>query len=380
MAPVNRLKMKAVRIVPRMLLPMLLPIAGVAALAAIGGCSGPKNIAWSFATPRPWFLAGDSQALTPAVEGGSVFFCGGYAEKNGSQLYALELATGRRKWQYHAGSCASPPMIAANVVVCFALGVQGNQIIVSGLDKVSGATKWRLELPGNPHPPAPVLAGDFVFFAPGSRSVLRIDTRDGSVQSFDIDADLTVAAESLWVSSAPGGAIFGYGTSYWLSRIGSDALKAGPALREPAGAPVAIASDGRILLIGDDDGNLRAFDLGKGTVLWRHHWGKIASAPALADGKIFLNVYEQTYSLAAVALASGEELWRIPQGSRYAPYWQEGKLYAARGTAALTLDAASGRVQWRVDALWEVISTPVPAGGLVLFATSRGVLYAAKAE
>ena len=250
-------------------------------------------------------LAGDSQALTPAIDGNVVFFCGGYEEKERSQIYALELQTGRLKWQFNAGSCGSPPLISGGTVVAFTFAGHGDHIVLFGLDKDSGGQKWKLELPGNPHPPAPALAGDFIFFAPGSRSVLRIDARDGSVQSFDIDADLSVAAESLWVASVPGGAIFGYGQSYWRSRIGGDGTDPGPTLSEAAGRPTGVASNGHILLLGDDEGNLRAFDLGKGSVIWRHHWNNLLSAPLLAGDKVFVNVYEQKYALTTLELESG---------------------------------------------------------------------------
>ena len=42
---------------------------------------------------------------------------------------------------------------------------EGDRIVVDGLDKDSGAQKWKVELPGNPSPPGPVAVGDYVFFA-----------------------------------------------------------------------------------------------------------------------------------------------------------------------------------------------------------------------
>src|SRR5260370_32324467 len=76
---------------------------------ALGGCRHPNDIAWSFATPRPWVLAGDSQALTPAIADDVVFFCGGYDGKELSQVYSLELRTGKPKWQFGVGTWWSAP-------------------------------------------------------------------------------------------------------------------------------------------------------------------------------------------------------------------------------------------------------------------------------
>jgi outer membrane protein assembly factor BamB len=217
----------------------------ILALAALCGCRRPKDdIVWSLATPRPWVLAGDSQALTPAIDGDAVFFCGGYGEKERSQIYALDLRTGKPKWRYDVGSCGSAPLISAGAVIGFALGGNGDRIVVYGLDMDSGRQKWKVELPGNPHPPPAAVAGDFVFFAPGSRSVLRIDARDGSVRTFDIDADLTVAEDNLWVAGAPGAAIFGYAKSYWRSPVNGDKLDPGPALSEPAAGPKGLPPTG----------------------------------------------------------------------------------------------------------------------------------------
>jgi outer membrane protein assembly factor BamB len=345
------------------------------ALALLGGCRRPKDIAWSFATPRPWVLASDSQFLTPVVDGDVVFFCGGYAEREGSAIYALEAQTGKLKWQFGVGSCVAPPIVASGVLVSFAAAQHGDRIEVSGLDKVVGRQQWKVELPGNPQPPAPVLMGNFVFFAPGSRSVLRIDVRDGSIQTFDVDAN--VAAANPWLAGTHGEVLFGYGKSYWRSRTDSETPEAGTPLSEPVESPVGLGTDGRSLLLADQNGNLISFNLQKGNVTWEHHWNKILSAPLIADGKVFVDVYEQKYALAALALASGNEMWRIQQGSTEAPYWQDGRIYVASGTSVSIVDGASGKIQRRFAAPTEVITTPIPDGDLVLFGTARGVLYAA---
>jgi outer membrane protein assembly factor BamB len=353
-------------------------LAVVLALSAFCGCRRPTNVVWAFATPRPWVLAGDSQALTPTVDGKTVFFCGGYAEKGNARIYALDLQTGKSKWAFKVGGCGSAPLILAPAVVGFAFSTDGDRIFVYGLDKDSGQRKWKVELPGNPHPPAPAVVGDFVFFAPGSRSVLRIDARNGSVQTFDIAPELTVAADNLWVAGSPGEALFGYGKNFWRSRSNSQTFEPGPAFSEPVGRPVGAATDGRSLLMADDEGTVRAFDLEKGTVIWQHHWNKILSAPSLADGKVFLNVYQQKYTLAALDLVSGNELWQVQQGSTYSSYWDDGRVYAASGASVLVLDGATGKIQSRIAAPTGITTTPIPAGDMILFGTARGVLYAAR--
>jgi outer membrane protein assembly factor BamB len=354
-------------------------VAALVVAAALCGCSRPRGVAWSFATPRPWVLAGDSQALTPAVEGNRAFFCGGYAERQQSRVYAIDVSTGKPQWQFNVGDCASPPLVSRGAVICFAFAGASDRILVYGLDKDSGRQKWKVELPGNPHPPPPVLAGDFVFFAPGSRSMLRIDLRDGSVQTFDIDPDLTVAAENFWVVAAPGEAIFGYGKSFWRSRLDGENPQKGATLSEPAANPSAVASDGHTLLFGDEDGNLRAFDLQKGIVVWRHRWEKIASAPVLANGKVLVNIYDQKYALVALALNSGQELWRVPEGSTVQPYWQSSRVFDASGRAVVAVDGESGKIEWRFEAPSQVTTTPVPVANFVLFGTVQGALYAVKA-
>src|SRR5579863_7352592 len=96
------------------------------ALAAFCGCARPTDIVWSFATPRPWVLAGDSQALTPVADGSVVFFCGGYAEKELSQIYALDVQTGKSKWEFNVGGCGSAPLISAGTVIAFANASHGD--------------------------------------------------------------------------------------------------------------------------------------------------------------------------------------------------------------------------------------------------------------
>jgi outer membrane protein assembly factor BamB len=355
-----------------------LPAATLALLiAALCGCQRPPGIAWYFVASRPLF-GRLSQALTPAVAGNTVFFCGGYGLKGRAQIYAINLETGEPKWRRNVESCIAPPLVSGNTVIAFGTTEGGGEIAVYGFDGANGNERWHVDLPGNPSPPAPVLAGDDVFFAPGSRSILRISAQDGSVQSFDIEAEATVASEGPWISSAPGEAIFGYAESVWTSPLHAAEPHASAPLTEPAGHPVSIASDGHILLLGDADGTLRAFELGKGTVLWRRQWRKILSMPALDGDKVFLNVSDGSPSLVVLALATGADLWRISQGGSGAPFLQNGRVYQASGSEVFVVDSYTGMIEAHFAAPAPVVTSPISAGGLVLFGTDHGVLYAAK--
>ena len=98
-------------------------------------------------------LAEDSQAFTPAIDGNVVFFCGGYAEKRESQIYALDLETGKPKWQHNVGSCTSAPLISAETVIGFAFAGQSDRIVVCGLDRIRGVKNGRSSCPAIRIPP-----------------------------------------------------------------------------------------------------------------------------------------------------------------------------------------------------------------------------------
>ena len=115
----------------------------VFALAAFCGCRGSKDIVWSFATPWPWVLAGDSQALTPAIDGNAVFFLRWLRRKEAIAP----------KWQHNVGSCTSAPLISAETVIGFAFAGQSDRIVVCGLDRIRGVKNGRSSCPAIRIPP-----------------------------------------------------------------------------------------------------------------------------------------------------------------------------------------------------------------------------------
>src|SRR4051812_25782140 len=86
-------------------------------VGTVAACS-PRVDRWRLETARP-FLAGTSQAFTPAVSADDIFFCGGYSTTGDAALIALT-ADGAVRWRVEIGVCADAPVPMGDTIVAYA--------------------------------------------------------------------------------------------------------------------------------------------------------------------------------------------------------------------------------------------------------------------
>jgi outer membrane protein assembly factor BamB len=137
-----------------------------------------------------------------------------------------------------------------------------------------------------------------------------------------------------------------------------------------------VAADGRVFLGSPHDGSLRAFDLGAGEEQWRFYTeGPVRFAPVAAQGRVY--VASDDGYLYCVEAATGRLAWKVrgaPQdrpdrrhlgNARLVSFWPvrggpvlaDGTVYFSAGiwptmgVFVVAVDAQSGRVVWRNDAL-----------------------------
>lgn len=189
---------------------------------------------------------------------------------------------------------------------------------------------------------------------------------------------------------------------------------AGPGVGEPqlawrfdVGTPTMNASpvvgDGIVYAPGSGDpGLIHAVDVESGDQLWQFEpAGYATSAPALADGKLYVGTWGKRFY--AIDAASGDEVWNREIGHRFgssSPAVVDGTVYvgtngdgplvvsgsedeeAFEACAFLALDAATGEVLWQYREFGErenVDSSPAVADGRVYFGGETAV-YALDAE
>ena len=92
--------------------------------------------------------------------------------------------------------------------------------------------------------------------------------------------------------------------------------------------------------------------------------GKGYSQPVFAEGKIFVSgIKEDTIDVLSAYDLKGELLWETPYGrswtrsyidSRSTPTYENGMVYVSSGTGQVSsVDAASGKIKWQVNAIEE---------------------------
>jgi outer membrane protein assembly factor BamB len=342
-------------------------------LVCVTSACAPASTAdvWQLRTHRP-FLAGDSEAFAPAVHDGAIFFCGGYAYTNRAELFRLRAADGSVQWRVPMQACAASPAVTSdNVLIAF--GTEGHTpaVILHGIDGVSGVEHWRRRV-GEIR--FHELFGQSLLLVLADGSVLRVDAADGRVQTLAVAG---LQAHRPWLTLVGGRAIVGSGDRVWeMSPDSGDAIPA-VRLRAPTGDVVAATADDDLLVMRAERDVLEAFDRSSGRQLWRREWPRLLSAPALGNGKVFINTFgPNRYELHAIDARSGRELWSVMDGSFEKPTLSDGRVYAAGRSSVFVADSATGAVVQSVRVSREVISSPVVFGGQMLFGTIDGVLHA----
>jgi outer membrane protein assembly factor BamB len=278
-----------------------------------------------------------------------------YIGSGDGHLYALDAQTGRQRWRFDAGrAITASPAVHGDLVF---IGSRDGAYFAVGV--VDGKQRWRLDT----GPDAPLAwgfeSGDLYTSSPTPAGDLVIlGGADGEV----------VAAE------AESGAV------RWRYRTGGR-IRSSPAV-----------VGGRVY-VGSMDGSLYALDLTRGRLVWRFdtegrtlesgQFGfdrrTIQSSPAVAGGRVFVG--SRDGHLYAVDAASGRLVWRVDHEMSWvnaSPAVTGGLVIAGSsdGHFVQAVDAKTGKERWRVATDRLVWSSAAVAGGLVYVGDAGGTLYA----
>jgi outer membrane protein assembly factor BamB len=256
---------------------------------------------------------------------------------SGDGLFAVDAATGERRWQSEAGGAFT------------GAALDGETLVVGNVDDVTGRTRviafeaatavplWVFATAGRP---VGVVAADGLVFAgtanpPGSRT--------GTLHALDGTTGLEV----------------------W--RLEMDGQVSRPAV-----------VDG-VVYVGSLVGTLRAVDAATGGELWQTDLGDDVLSPAVANGLVYVG---SGGTLFAVDAATGAERWRFDTGAftALAAVDQDRVYVAGSGDRTLdALDAATGTSLWSYETSAE-LGSPSVAGDTVFVGSADGNLFAVNAR
>ena len=354
-------------------------IAAIAATAC--ACSRPEpptGAVWTFQTTRPW-LAGESQAMTPAVDSEAAYFCGGYSLDDRAAIHAISLADGSVRWERTVANCRGPAMLFDGTVVVISAQDEGSRCVIEGYGHADGRTRWRHEYDSRDCAPSATQLETSLVAGGDGDQILRLRAADGHRTPFDLGGR-QAPDDQIWVASSHGTAWFGIGTRAW--RWADDADQPLPAfeLSESAGSAEHAVVAGRMLVLGDRrPGLLRGFDLESGTLLWQQSAFPQVLAVEAAAERLFATIWRRRFELVEIDSGNGIERWAARDGGFYPPTLTSDGLIAANGEfSVFVADPSSGRILHVVESAEEVTTKPVQAGDLLLFGTISGALHAVR--
>ena len=356
-------------------------LAALADAAACASPAAPAGAVWTFRTPRPW-LAGTSQAVTPIVDGDSVYFCGGYSVEEDAAVHALALADGRPRWRQPVGRCRSLLATAGGPLIVVSSRGPGAQCVIEGYDPKDGSTRWRHAQESRACARFTAAAGGVVLFTDEQHNqIVTLRGSDGRLQRFELGRSADGKGRP-WLTASGSTAWFGVDDRGWRwNPDEEDEPRRAFELSELAGAPDEAAVAPGLLVLGDRrPGRLRGFDLESGTMLWQQSGFPQVLSLAVVGRELYANIWRRRFELVAIDAKSGIERWRAPEGGFLPPTLAGEGLLAGNGEfSVFVADATNGRIVRTVESRDEVITSPVHGrDDLFLFGTISGALHAVR--
>lgn len=350
-----------------------------------------------------WSVAGFMQREWTAVKpSASVWGDVVYVPSDEGTMYAFDRFDGGRRWETELigrgpGIHSSPQVTKSTVLV----GTYAGDLHC--LDRDTGEKIWRYEI-GNVIGSSPlyVEAHNAIYVShespktgdlPGGGYVTKNDPRSGEEiwvsEKLDHWPHSSVAVEPqsrVVVVGANDGVVRAYdtddGTTLWERDFEADGEREADVKTTPA-----IDAEAGLVVVGSWDHNLYALDIENGEVVWSFDTGADVQGSAALDVEnrlVFQGSRGPQDTLFAIDLDSGEEVWGVDLGAiTSSPALSGDRSRVVVGTLdqrVVAVEAANGRVVWTFDADGPVTASPTLVGDLVYVAARFGSLYALRTE
>lgn len=289
--------------------------------------TGVANISLPEKLTLAWtYEAGESIESSAAIVEGTV-----YVGTQAGDLLALELATGKLRWKYRAGSPIGESSPAVSDGVVFVGDLQG---ALHAVQASTGKGLWKFEAEGEVKS-SPVVVDGRVIFGSYDGHLYAVAARTGKL---------------LWKLLTDG----------------------------PVHSTASVA--GGLAYIAGCDGFLRAVRISDGQEEFRVEAGAYTGAsPPLVDGWTFFGTFNN--EVLGVDLSARRIAWRYQHPTRHFPFYSsaavtEGKvIVGGRDKLVHALEAKTGKEIWSFATRARVESSPGVAGGRVYVGSNDGRFY-----
>lgn len=316
------------------------------------------EIRWKFETK-------DAIEGTAAIAGDMV-----YVGSYDGNLYALDLATGRQKWAYHAVPIKAPVSVHAGAV--YVGDADGDFHCV---DAASGKKRWVFKTDSE------IASGanftrDHVLFGSGDENLYCLTQKDGKLSwKFNV-----AGGPVLGTPVVAGDRTFAAGCDSMLHVLdlaqGKELTSVELGGQVGAGAAVI----GEVLYVGTMTTEFLAVDWKKGQVLWRFESAKgsqpfFASAAATDTLIIAGSRDRRVYGLDR---KTGKEVWSFPTGGRVdsSPVVAGSRVYVGSLDGRLyVLDLKTGRELQKINLRGAIYGSPAVGGRCLVIGTEKGTVY-----
>lgn len=306
-------------------------------LAELSSFTQTVNIATIWSTRIGNGAGQENLKLPPALANGNV-----YVADHSGRIASINDATGKTNWQINAKTSVTSGL-AADGNMLF-VGNKSGQLLA--YQQSDGQNKWLANM-----------SNDILATPLATNNSVIARTESGQLGSFDAKT----------------------GANNWSFTQAQPAL----ILRGSSSPKVS----GGTLVDGFGDGQLIAFDVDSGHMLWKQTIAESTSSfaiermtdidadPVISNGVVYTVTYQG--KVAAVSLRSGNILWSHDMSSYTGLAVDPERVYVSDDHDNLwALDRATGKVLWKQTALlYRGITAPAVLGGYVLVGDAQGYLH-----
>jgi outer membrane protein assembly factor BamB len=308
---------------------------------------------------------------SPVVSGGTV-----YVAPAGGVVRALDPATGATIWSFDTGAAMSGAAPDVSAGILYVGDLSG---ALWAIRASTGAGLWRLDL-GTSIPGSTVVANGYVYASVSDSALFAIEASNGAFAWRSATLSGSNPAVGNGIVYLVGQGLSPTQVLAWDAQTGEKIWVASPGCSEGCLAGPAAVADGEMFVAQNAD--LTAFDGATGDLVWDVFIAAdVFTAPAAADGILYLTTSGVDDSVSARLEATGALMWTTPLPNGTAgssPAVANGVLYTGAEDGSLhAYDIADGTELWASAASTSPVrGSPAVSDGVVYVGADDGTVYA----